>query len=105
MKKLFFLLAMAFVSQSAFADKITVYGKNEGTTTTTNTTQYPDGTVVTNTTTTINCDNFYNSVCYTVETSGTFRGDKLTIGPSEQVILTGTLISYNASTNTVVFQQ
>lgn len=100
MKKIIFLLIAIAFSLHANATKITVYGKNRGSNTTTTTTTNPDGST---TTTTIDCDSFFEETCYVVETSSVIGGDKLTIGEGSVLIMTGTLVSHNLSTRTVVF--
>lgn len=103
MKKIIFLLIAIAFSLHANDTKITVYGKNRGSNTTTTTTTNPDGSTTTTTTTTIDCDSFFEETCYVVETSSVIGGDKLTIGEGSVLIMTGTLVSHNLSTRTVVF--
>ncbi len=52
-------------AQRTMPSEITVWGRNKGTTIITK--ENPDGT--TTTTTTINCDSFWDDKCYTIKTS------------------------------------
>lgn len=100
MKKLL-LFVFAFASiQNAFATKITVYGKNEGSSTTT--TSNGDGSSTS--TTTISCDNFFDSICYTVERSLAPGQDVLSFGNGVTPVIIGTFVSHNSLTGTVVFR-
>lgn len=105
MKKYFFLIVFTAFLFFELDAKVTVYGRNTGTTIVTEVVEHPDGRKVTTTTTTISCDNWYPEVCYESEATIVLPNGnhRLTDGDSN-VIMEGVLISSDYSSNVFVFE-
>lgn len=100
MKRTIVILTILVIScVSSYSNTITVYGRNIGTTITTQSTT-ENGVTTTTTTMDIKCDNFYTDKCY--EISGVniqmvkvFNGDY----PDGHEVGSGTLISNSTNAN------